>query len=215
MHVIHANDLYRFVSGVGAGNPGSGPSVPTASDSLQKSAAKSSGPRISTGTLFLRTRTLSNRVKSIGLSRPAGSLTDAGAVVRIEQFDGLRHGVGVLPVAVHCNRRAPRLRCVLVRYRENNGSTQRRLRARLFAVRWVFAHLLPHTQEYGTRSPLSSMTCASPLEAIPWHLQGLPSSIRSAQAEKLLLWAWLDAHLCAPQSILCAENRLRLSGSGL
>jgi hypothetical protein len=68
MHVIHANDLYRFVSGVGAGNPGSGPSVPTASDSLQKSAAKSSGPRISTGTLFLRTRTLSNRVKSIGFT---------------------------------------------------------------------------------------------------------------------------------------------------
>ena len=38
-----------------------------------------------------------------------------------------------------------------------------------------------------TRFQLSSRTFASLREALPWHRQGLPSSIRLARAEKLLL----------------------------
>jgi hypothetical protein len=77
-----------------------------------------------------------------------------------------------------------RLPCAPGRYRANSAYTPRRLRERRVSTSSGFARLSRHMQEYATQFQLSSSTCASLREALPWHHRELFSSIRLIQAEK-------------------------------
>ena len=74
----------------------------------------------------------------------------------------------------------------------NSAFTRPRLKGRRFSVLPGLTRLSRHMPECATRFLPWSPTCASLPEALPWHRQELPSSIRSAQVENLLLLrSWL------------------------
>src|ERR1700730_7770279 len=81
-----------------------------------------------------------------------------------------------------------------VRCRENSACIPRQLslRALPFSMLLGLSRLSRHRQESVKQSQLSSPTCASLREALPWHRQARTSSIRLTRAEKLLLLgSWL------------------------
>src|ERR1700722_5757351 len=97
---------------------------------------------------------------------------------------------------LHMQVRRP---CGRGRCRESNACIPRRPTEPSLSALLDRARRLRRMQVCETRFQLSSKTSASLREASPWHRQGLPSSTRLAQAEKLfLLFAWPYTHSLGP-----------------
>jgi len=113
---------------------------------------------------------------------------------------------------LHMQVRRP---CGQGRCRESNACIPRRLTEPSLSALLDRARRLRRMQVCETRFQLSSKTSASLREASPWHRQGLPSSTRSAQAEKLfLLFAWPYTHSLGPPTYYQAIIGLHLSAIG-